>query len=219
MRPLSSQSHLKFPLTDYLGSEASVRVLRALLAHGGALSTSQLAQDSGLTPRGTRHTLDKLVGGKIVKVLGQSGARLFSIDYQNPMAKALEALFNHERTRWDEVIRELREALQANENVEAAWYYGSVARGEDTAASDFDIVVIAPEGEVDAVVESVRQSLRNVEDQLYVNCSVVGLSDSDVERLCTGDKWWLNMVRDAKVLHGTRPDEYLSKRNLNRTAA
>ncbi len=219
MRPLNSQSHLRFPLNDYLGSDASVRVLRALFAHGGALSTSQLARDSGLTPQGTRHTLDKLAGNKIVKVLGQSRSRLFSVDFQNPLAKALKALFNREWARWDEVIRELRETLQANKTIEAAWYYGSVARGEDTAASDFDIVVIAPEGEVEAVVESVRQSLRKVEDQLYVNCSVVGLSGSDVARLCTGDKWWLNMVRDAKVLHGTRPDEYLRTSNRSRTAS
>jgi predicted nucleotidyltransferase len=159
------------------------------------------------------------VGNKIVKVLGQSGARLFSVDFQNPMAKALKALFNRERTRWDEVLRELRETLQTTENIEAAWYYGSVARGEDTADSDFDIVVMAPEGKVDAVVESVRQSLRKIEDQLYVNCSVVGLSGSDVTRLCAGDKWWLNVVRDAKVLHGTRPDEYLSKINRSKTAS
>ena len=219
MRPLNSLSHLRFPINDYLGSDASVRVLRVLFAHGGALSTSQLAQDSGLTPQGTRHTLDKLASNKIVKVLGQSGSRLFSVDVQNPMAKALKALFNRERARWDEVISDIRVTLQTNGNIEAAWYYGSVARGEDTAASDFDIVVIAPEGKVDAVVESVRQSLRKIEDQLYVNCSVVGLSGSDVARLSAGDKWWHNLVRDAKVLQGVHPEEYLSNSNRSRAAS
>lgn len=209
MRPLSSQSHLRFPLTDYLGNEASVRVLRVLFAHGGALSASQLARDSGLTPRGTRQTLDKLSRNKIVKVLGQSRSRLFAVDFQNPLANGLNALFNCERTRWEEVLKGLREILQTNELIEAAWYYGSVARGEDTAASDFDIVVIAPEGQVDAVAESVRQSVQKVEDQLFVNCSVLGLSGSDVMRLSVGDNWWRNLVRDAKVLKGADPEQYL----------
>jgi predicted nucleotidyltransferase len=151
-----------------------------------------------------------LSSNKIVKILGQSRSRLFCVDFQNPLANGLKVLFDCERARWDELISALREILQTNEHIEAAWYYGSVARAEDTLASDFDIAVVAPQGQVDTAVESVRQALQIIEDRLYLNCSVVGLSGSDVVRLSEGDKWWFNLVRDAKVLKGADPEQYLS---------
>lgn len=210
MRPLSSQSHLRFPLTYCLGNEGSVRVLRVLCAHGGPLGVTQLARDSGITPRGTRQILDHLVGQKMVKVFGQSRSQLFAIDAQNPLSSGIRELFSGEQARWDELLKELRETLRANEHIEAAWYYGSVARGEDTPDSDFDIVVIAPEGLVDLTAESLRQDLQKLEDRLYVNCSVVGLSGSDVTRLSEGDDWWRKLARDAKVLKGVEPEQYLA---------
>lgn len=212
MRPLKLQSHLRFPLTEYLASEGSVRVLRVLFAHEGALSVSQLARDSGLTPRGTRQTLDNLSTKKIVKIFGQSRSQVFSVDFQNPLAKGLKELFSSEQARWEELLKELREMLLANEHIEAAWYYGSVARGEDSPSSDFDLVVIASEGLVDVTTESVRQALQKLEDRLYVTCSVVGLSGSDVARLSEGDAWWRNLANDAKVLKGVEPEQYLNSR-------
>lgn len=210
MRPQVSQSHLRFPFTYCLGNEGAVRVLRALLAHGGALSVSQLAREGGLTPRGTRQTLDNLVRQRIVKVLGQSRSQLFAIDAQNPLYEGLQKLFGCEQSLWDELFNALREILQANEHVEAAWYYGSVARGEDTPASDLDIAIIASEGQAEMATESIRQELQKVEDRLFVHCSVVGLSGSDAIRLSEqGDDWWRNLARDAKVLKGTEPGQYL----------
>lgn len=208
MRPLTLQSHLRFPLTHFLGNEGSVRVLRVLIAYGGPLSVSQLARDSGLSPQGTRQTLDSLVGQRLVKVFGQSRSQVFAIDPQNPLSRALKELFGYEQARWDALLEELRETLRANKAIDAAWYYGSVARGEDTQQSDFDIVAVASDGLVDDAVESVRQALREVEDRLYVSCSVVGLSHSDVARLSDGDEWWQSMARDAKVLKGAEPGQY-----------
>lgn len=185
-------------------------MLRVLLAHGGALSVSQLARDSGLTPRGTRQTLDNLLRQRMVKALGQSRSQLFAIDTKNPLSEGLRQLFGCEQSRWDGLFKALREMLQANEHIEAAWYFGSVARGEDTPASDLDIAIIAFEDQVEVATESVRQELQKVEDQLVVNCSVIGLSGSDVIRLSqAGDAWWRNLARDAKVLKGTEPGQYL----------
>ncbi len=210
MRPKATQSHLRFPLTYCLGNEGAVRVLRVLLAHGGPLSVSQLARDSGLTARGTRQTLDALLQQRIVKVLGQSRSQLFAIDAQHPVSDGLRQLFGCEQSRWDELFNELREMLQANQHIEAAWYYGSVARGEDTPASDLDIVVIASEGQVEMATESVRQALQKVEDRHFVNGSVLGLSGSDAIRLSEeGGDWWRNLARDAKVLKGVEPGQYL----------
>ena len=144
----------------------------------------------------------------MVKGFGQSRSQLFAIDSQNPLSKGLKQLFECEQSRWDELLTELRIVLQANQHIEAAWYYGSVARGEDTPTSDLDIVVLAAEGQVEMATESIRLDLQRVEDRLFVNCSVVGLSRSDISRLTKGDEWWNNLARDARVLKGLEPGRY-----------
>jgi predicted nucleotidyltransferase len=211
MRPSASQSQLRFPLTRLLGNGGSVRVLRALIAYGGPLSVSQLAHECCLSRQGTYQTLNSLVSQRLVRVLGQARSQLFTMDTNHPLSPGLKALFGHEQSRWDELLQVLRDTFQTNRDIHAAWYYGSVARGEDEPHSDLDIAVIAPDGRVDETVESVRQALREVEDRLYISCSIVGLSPSDVVRLSSGDDWWQNMARDAKVLKGVGPEPYAAK--------
>jgi predicted nucleotidyltransferase len=211
MRPLKSQSHLRFPLTSYLGNEGSVRLLRVLFAHGGALSVAQLARDSGLTTRGARQTIENLTGSKLLKRFGQPRAQVFSIDFENPLAYALKALFDSEQAHGENVVREIREVLTVTAQVESAWYYGSAARGDDTQNSDFDIVVLSKDGEADFATEAARAALQGVEDRFYVTCSVVGLSRSDCFRLSRGDPWWDNVIRDAKVLKGVSPEQYIAE--------
>lgn len=63
-------------------------------------------------------------------------------------------------------------------------------------------------GDLAAVVETVRDSLAVHSERLGFSSSVVGLDMEDVSRLaCDGDPWWSNVVKDAIVLVGRRPEE------------
>jgi predicted nucleotidyltransferase len=124
-----------------------------------------------LSRQGTYQTLNSLVSQRLVRVLGQARSQLFTMDTNHPLSPGLKELFGHEQSRWDELLQVLRDTFQTNKDIHAAWYYGSVARGEDEPHSDLDIAVIAPDGRVDETVESVRQALREVEDRLYISCS------------------------------------------------
>jgi predicted nucleotidyltransferase len=85
---------------------------------------------------------------------------------------------------WDNMLNDIREVLKAQQ-ITAAWYYGSVARAEDSPASDFDLAIIVPDdAAVESVTETVRLALQAIEDRYQVRCSVVGLSDADVLRMC-----------------------------------
>jgi predicted nucleotidyltransferase len=207
-RPSIPQSHLRFPLTHLLGNESHVRVLRSLIAFGGPLSVAQLARESGLSKRGTRQILDSLVNQQMVKVFGQARSQVFAVDFQHPLSQGLKDLFSCEQSRWGNLLQTLRDILQPMEYVAAAWYYGSVARGEDAPRSDLDIAIVAHKGDVDSAVEAVRQALLKVEDDYYVSCSVLALSPADVKRLSKGDEWWNTMANVAKTLKGLTPVQY-----------
>lgn len=97
MQPSSAQSFVRFPLTHLLASGGHVRVLRALLGHGGAQSAAQLASDCAMTARGVRNTLDALIAQGAVKVMGPAGTRLFAPALDRPLMSALAQLFEAER--------------------------------------------------------------------------------------------------------------------------
>lgn len=104
------------------------------------------------------------------------------------------------------MLEVLRSAMEADKAVEAAWYYSSVARGEDGPGSDLDVAVAVRAGDVDGPLAPLREALEPAEDDLLVSFSLVGLSREDVRRLSAGDPWWDGFVRDAKVLVGVRPE-------------
>lgn len=183
-------------------------MLRSLIAFGGPLSVAHLARESGLSERGTRQTLASLANQQIVKVFGQARSQLFAVDFQHPLSKRLKDLFSGEQSRWDSILQALRGIVQPLDEVAAAWYYGSVARGEDAPRSDLDIAIVVDKGEIDSVAEAVRQALLKVEDDYYVNCSLVALSPADAKRLSKGDEWWNTMSSAAKPLKGKTPEQY-----------
>ena len=213
MRPPSHpQSHLRHPLSRILGNEASVRLLRVLATRGLPMSVSQLEMECGLTARGIRLALENLIRAQVVSQLGAARSRLYCMDSRHPLMGAIANLFQEEMQYWDNMLNDIREVLKAQQ-ITAAWYYGSVARAEDSPASDFDLAIIVPDDvAVESVTETVRLALQAIEDRHQVRCSVVGLSDADVLRMSEGhDPFWENMTRDAKVFDGPRPEQYAAR--------
>ncbi|MGE4242979.1 nucleotidyltransferase domain-containing protein [Ramlibacter sp.] len=204
MQRSSVQSFVRFPLTQLLASGGHVRVLRALLAHGGPQSAGQLAADCAMTARGVRNTLDALVAQGAVKVLGPAGARLFAPALEQPLVAALAQLFESERQHWLGLQEELREGLAAEKQIRSAWLYGSVARGTDEPGSDMDVAVVLANDSVDAS-RRVRDALQALGDRLGVQISTVMLTPSELVKLPPGDRWWSEVCRDAKVLKGVAP--------------
>jgi predicted nucleotidyltransferase len=200
-------SFIRYPMNDILSGPGSVRVLRALLAHGGALSVSRLAADTRLTPNGTRGVLHDLERAGIVESLGDGRTRLFRIAADHPFAAALEAIFAAERKRLDDILAAVR-AATADSRIIAVWCFGSVARAEDTNDSDLDIAVIVDGDpvQVDGVADGVRDALREATKRMRFTPSVVPLHVNDVRRLSqAGAPLWIDLLRDAQPLKGPPP--------------
>lgn len=205
MQPIAAQSHVRFPLTRLLASGGAVRVLRALCLFGGPLGASQIAQETGMTPQGTRMTLDTLTSQQIVRAIGQGRANLYELDLRHPMAAALKNLFVEEKAHWENILLGLRSIVGKFKEIETAWYYGSVARGEDLPSSDLDIAIVI-NGDRDATTEALREALHGLEASHAITCSVIGVSLAEVANMAESNVWWQEMARDAKVIRGMPPD-------------
>lgn len=201
--PSAAQSHLRFPLTQILGSVGNVRALRALAVGQTPMSASDLARQTGLTPQGMRLVLDALSVQQVVTKLGSGRARLYALNRAHPLARPLTDLYASEQALWDDFLRALRAAIaNADGGVRAAWLYGSVARGEDQSRSDVDVAVWidAPED-----AESLRERLLAIEDRFQVRLSVAALTAGELAALPVDDRWWAEVTRDARVLTGAAP--------------
>jgi predicted nucleotidyltransferase len=198
------QSFLRQPLSAVFANPASVRVLRALMRHGGELSAPMLAERSRLTRPSVLAALDHLSGLGLVESIGSVRQRLHRIDKGHPLAAGLSVLFAAEADRFDTIIEAIRRAA-IEAGVAAAWLYGSVARGEDRPDSDLDIAMVASI-DLDAEKSAFRDALRALEAEWRFSASVVALGPEDVRRLAQeGDPWWLALLAEAVPLAGPDP--------------
>jgi len=194
-----SQSHLRFPLDGILGNTGNVRVLRALWTHGGALSATQLANETRMTPQGVRLVLDGLQAYDVIEVLGQGRSQLYQRRTEHPWAGPLHALFWTEREQWDNLLTAVRQTLEQNDAVVAAWLYGSVARGEDRPRSDVDFAVLLKSA---AAESEVRDSFELLEHKLYARFSVVCVTQAELKTGKVGPDWWGNVLQEGMQLKG-----------------
>lgn len=98
--------------------------------------------------------------------------------------------------------------------VRAAWLYGSVAREEDTPHSDLDIALLVSSRHV---ADQVREDLMPLEDEQQLRISLTALTPKELDALPDDDRWWSDVVRDAKVLKGSAPAA--AKRRLAKAIA
>jgi predicted nucleotidyltransferase len=213
------QSALRYPLTTILGADAQVRLLRELAAHWGALSAPNLAQRTGLAASSVREALVILQGMEVVGAIGSGRTWLYRLQKGHPVGAALHALFWSELERFRSILESVRSAAtEAGPGLVAVWLYGSVARGTDRAGSDVDVAVACEPGSVSSIGERLRDKLGKAEERLAFTASVSTVDTEDVLRHdADRDPWWTNVVRDALVIVGPRPEELAAR--LRRASA
>lgn len=210
MKP-AAQSFLRFPLNLIFDSPANVRVLRALARHGGMLSASALANAANLTKPSILSALRQLIAVDAVEAMGDGRQRLYRFREDGEIAPALAALFAAEGRNYRDIIEAIRTSAEEC-GAEAAWVYGSVAKGEDGPRSDLDIAVVSAKGRANDVATAMRDNVSYNGRVPHSSMSVVGLDAQEIERLeREGDPWWLDLKRDAMVVLGPAPDAYAGR--------
>lgn len=200
---------VRHPLNAIFASEGHVRVLRALLTHGGALSPPEIARRVGMSAPGTRQVLNSLVESGVVVEKGLGRYKQYQVRHEDPLVPTLESAFAAEADRYDAFLEGIREAAASGSpEPRAVWLYGSTARGEDRVDSDVDVAVVFGSEPIEPDVERFREAVSQVTGHFGLSVSVIGLSDDDVLRLASGDAWWEGLARDARTMVGTEPDRY-----------
>ena len=135
--------------------------------------------------------------------LGRGRARAFTVAADYPFAGVLRDLFAAEVERARALFQALRKVLD-DYDVESAWMYGSVARGEDGPGSDVDIAVVLGDGRQQS--QALEEALMDVEDRFQVVISSVLLSTKELNQ-ARGGAWLTASLGDARLLKGDLPNE------------
>ena len=198
------QGFFRYPLSTILASEGHVRILRELSRHGGELPVTALAQRTGLSKPGVRKALEALATSDAVSAVGSGKTVLYRIG-PHPIMSAVGRLFEEEEKLYADATIALRDVVNRQDDVLAAWIYGSVARGEEGLGSDLDVVLVV-NNSPDAVTEKVREAIAASRGPFAIPVSIIGLAAKEVLTLSKGDPWWSNVVSEARTLKGDRPE-------------
>ena len=204
MPPTSFALH---PYDTILSSGGAIRILRALLSHGGSLPVSRLAKDASMTPDGVRGVLVNLERCGVVEMVGAGRSRLYRAVGGHPLVGGLEALCAAERRRYEGMLAAIAEAA-VDPQIAAVWLFGSVARHEDGPDSDLDVAVVV-EGnadDVERICDRLRETLFANGERTGFRVSVVSMSMGDLRRHHDeGSALWAGLASRAVPVKGLTP--------------
>jgi predicted nucleotidyltransferase len=186
-------------LSRLFGSEARVKVLSLFMLNAGTeYYLREIAQRTGLAVRSIQRAVNDLSEIEILEREKRGNSVYFRLRAGNPIVPDLKAVFLKTVGLGDM----LREALAGEPRIEMAFIYGSVAKGEETAASDIDLALI---GEIRP--SDLTEVLTNLEQHTgrEINATVFTLEEW-ATRIAAGDHFVTTLLGEPKVVligHGT----------------
>lgn len=184
-------------LDSVFGSEASVRIMRALFGADAPLGRAEIARRSGLSLPGVGYALEKLHRSGIVEFVGSGARQSVQIRARHPLAEHLRMLFFVERGYGAAVLERLRRAIAAvDPTPREAWIEGG------TGPAPAVLTVLVGARDVSAAREQLRASLAEVQNDLDLAVEARVLTEADVETASeeTAAAW-----QRATPIYGTGP--------------
>jgi len=178
-RPRSESDALRFPLDEIISSRAGVRLLRLLLHEVDApLSVSDAADRAGLTAAGARRALERLAQTGFVVRVGGGRSEQYQARADEPMLDALRGVFGEERTRYETLMRELRDLFERTPEVLSAWIGSAPA----AVGASLEITVVAETESIPWMREHLRAGLVPLESRFDQVIEVEVFSRADASQ-------------------------------------
>ncbi len=147
---------------------------------------SELAQFLGTSPSSLQRELKALVDGGILETRREGTRAYFKADTGSPVFPELRGLID----KTAGVVPTLRTLLRPFEGrMVCAFVYGSVARGEEHARSDIDVLVVG-----DAGLADLTPALRRAEARLGREVNVTSYSAAEFRRKAAARDHFLSEV-------------------------
>jgi len=182
MRPTARrQSAIRNPLNHILGTEANVRVLRAVYLSDIPISVSDLARVTALQKSGVARVCVRLEDLGVIEAVGRGARnRQYRRAGRFPFSGSLSTLFHEERSRAEMIIGEIRQIVQgAGTGLRAAWIEGPVAAGTDAPEDSLDVSVLADSANLELVRTAIWQRLIGIQQlrDVAIHLEVFSLAD------------------------------------------
>jgi len=180
-------------LTKLFGSEARVKVLSLFMLNAGSeYYLREIAQRTGLAVRSVQRAVEDLCEIQILEREKRGNSIYFRLNAQNPIVADLKGVFLKTVGLGDL----LRDALSENTQIDAAFVYGSIAKGEETATSDIDLALI---GEVPPA--ELSELLSDLEERTGREINATAFTREEWrERIATGDHFAMTLLREPKYM-------------------
>jgi predicted nucleotidyltransferase len=147
-------------LADALFSRVQLRVLSLLFGQPDrTFHASEIIRLAASGSGAVQRELKRLSEAGLVDVDISGNRKFYRANRKSPLFEELHGLI----VKTSGLVEPLRDALQPLANgIDAAFVYGSIAKGNDNAHSDIDLMIIAD----DLAYGDVFKSLQNAEDKL-----------------------------------------------------
>ena len=180
-------------LTKLFGSKARVKVLSLFMLNAGSeYYLREIAQRTGLAVRSVQRAVEDLCEIQILEREKRGNSIYFRLNGQNPIVADLKGVF----LKTVGLGGFLRDALSENAQIDAAFIYGSIAKGEETATSDIDLALI---GEVPP--RELSDLLSDLEERTGREINATSFTQEEWgKRIASGDHFATTLLHEPKYM-------------------
>ena len=179
-------------LGELLTSVTRARLLTLFLTHPSEeYYLRELARRTGQSLRAVQHELPRLERLEIVLVRRRGRQKFYRANEQHPLFPELKRVVYKTAALGDV----LKDAIASIEGIDAAFIFGSVAKGSERRGSDVDLMII---GDLDS--DALHRAIRKAEKQLGREVSLATMSpDEWRDRLASRDAFAEDLLKTDKI--------------------
>ena len=194
---------LRRPMDAVLAAPSHLALLRVLSESSHGASGRELARLAGLSHQASSNALARLEAMGMVRRVGRGRTFLYTLNTDHALfTRLLQPLLEGERRVFREILKSVEKTVTPH--CDSATIFGSVARGSEGPASDFDLLVVLRENQRRDRISRVLSDLASTLSRTWgIRLNPIIFTVTQVRRhLKQGNPLFIAAVRDGIPLAG-----------------